>query len=237
MSPNAHHVGVLCHRLLEIWRSGLRVLILRYGRMCHLNKHSVKSPNSWLPRFHRDSASCCGPITNMLSPFLRHSRWVNGVSSVAVNAHSYSPPPKSTPTHHGFDEGGELQHDWIPGQGCANLRTNNKVLAATYAVSTVLDIVVLTLSFWKLRILTKATQKSKLTTMLFRDGLIYFIVAWVPPSRYPPLHDRCPSIDLDVSISPCKACWETSASSYSKSSISTHYGTSCSTSPRSPWSP
>ncbi|KAK7684952.1 hypothetical protein QCA50_011787 [Cerrena zonata] len=72
---------------------------------------------------------------------------------------------------------GELQHDWILGQGCTNLRTNNKIMAATYSVSTVLDIVVIILSYWKLRILSKVTQNSKLTTMLFRDGLIYFIVA------------------------------------------------------------
>ena len=70
-----------------------------------------------------------------------------------------------------------MQHDWIPGLGCANLRTNNKFLAVTYSVSTVLDIAVLVLSFWKLQILAKAVRKNTLMTMLFRDGLIYFIVA------------------------------------------------------------
>ncbi|CAL1708662.1 unnamed protein product [Somion occarium] len=74
-------------------------------------------------------------------------------------------------------QGGSLQHDWVYGLGCADLQTNNKVLAATYSLSTFLDTVVLVLSAWKLRILAKAVQSSKLVTMLFRDGLIYFIVA------------------------------------------------------------
>ena len=47
----------------------------------------------------------------------------------------------------------------------------------TYSVSTVLDIAVLVLSFWKLQILAKAVKRNTLMTMLFRDGLIYFIVA------------------------------------------------------------
>lgn len=76
-------------------------------------------------------------------------------------------------------EGGELQAEWMKGAGCVNLQTNNTLLAVTYAISTVLDTVVLLLSFWKLRILAKAVHTSVFVTILFRDGLIYFIVAWV----------------------------------------------------------
>lgn len=74
-------------------------------------------------------------------------------------------------------EGGELQAEWMKGAGCVNLQTNNTLLAVTYAISTVLDTVVLLLSFWKLRILAKAVHTSVFVTILFRDGLIYFIVA------------------------------------------------------------
>ncbi|KAK7684953.1 hypothetical protein QCA50_011788 [Cerrena zonata] len=74
-------------------------------------------------------------------------------------------------------QGGELQAEWMKGAGCVNLQTNNTLLAVTYAISTVLDTVVLLLSFWKLRILAKAVHTSVFVTILFRDGLIYFIVA------------------------------------------------------------
>lgn len=76
-----------------------------------------------------------------------------------------------------FGEGGELHADWMKGGGCVNLQTNNTLLAATYAISTILDTVVLMLSFWQLRILAKAVHASALITILFRDGLIYFIAA------------------------------------------------------------
>ena len=78
-----------------------------------------------------------------------------------------------------ISQGGELDGEWVKGFGCANIQVNSTLLAATYALSTVLDTIVLLLSFIKLRILSKAVHTSALVTILFRDGLIYFIVAFV----------------------------------------------------------
>ena len=56
------------------------------------------------------------------------------------------------------------------------MHTDNTVLAATFIYSMCLDLVVLLLSGYKI---LQYGRRSQLTTLLFKDGLIYFIVAFV----------------------------------------------------------
>lgn len=66
---------------------------------------------------------------------------------------------------------------WVPGQGCAITQTNNTILAATFIYSMCFDLVVLILMAAKLAF--PQGQRSQLMNLLFRDGLIYFIIAYV----------------------------------------------------------
>ncbi|KAK7677697.1 hypothetical protein QCA50_019388 [Cerrena zonata] len=69
-----------------------------------------------------------------------------------------------------------LKAAWVDGTGCVITHTNNTILAATFIYSMCLDLVVLLLSGSKL---IRHRTNSQLTTLLFKDGLIYFIVAFV----------------------------------------------------------
>ncbi|KAH9833300.1 uncharacterized protein C8Q71DRAFT_713003 [Rhodofomes roseus] len=67
-----------------------------------------------------------------------------------------------------------LTAEWIPGQGCAITKANNTTLAATFIYSMCFDALVMVLSVVKL---WGRSQRSQLVSILFKDGLIYFLVA------------------------------------------------------------
>ena len=70
-----------------------------------------------------------------------------------------------------------LKAQWVPGTGCVITETNNTILAATFIYSMCFDLVVLVLTTVKL--LMPGGRRSQLMNMLFKDGLIYFLIAYV----------------------------------------------------------
>lgn len=70
-----------------------------------------------------------------------------------------------------------LKATWVEGQGCVITQTNNTVLAATFIYGMCFDLVVLVLTASKLAF--QRGQRSQLMKMLFRDGLIYFVIAFL----------------------------------------------------------
>ena len=68
-----------------------------------------------------------------------------------------------------------LKAAWIPGIGCAIIETNSRLLAITFIYSMVFDLVVLSLTAFKL--IYPNNNRSKLVELIFNDGLIYFIIA------------------------------------------------------------
>lgn len=68
-----------------------------------------------------------------------------------------------------------LTAEWIPGQGCAIVSTNNQILAISFIYTMLFDLLVLFLTGWKL--LFPANIRSKLVTLIFTDGLIFFFIA------------------------------------------------------------
>ena len=73
-----------------------------------------------------------------------------------------------------------LKAEWAPG-GCAIIYTNNKLLAASFIYGMAFDFLVLCLTAWKLAF--PSGGRSRLVTLIFGDGLIYFLVAYV--EHYP----------------------------------------------------
>lgn len=77
-----------------------------------------------------------------------------------------------------------LEAAWIPSYGCVITSSNNKILAATFIYSMSFDFIVLILMAWKLVIsspgeLDFKTSRATLATLVFSDGLIYFVVAFL----------------------------------------------------------
>ncbi|KZT23647.1 hypothetical protein NEOLEDRAFT_1157177 [Neolentinus lepideus HHB14362 ss-1] len=66
---------------------------------------------------------------------------------------------------------------WVPGEGCAITTTSNTLLAATFIYTMCFDLAVLCLMAWKLASPWKG--RSALFKMIFADGLIYFVVAFL----------------------------------------------------------
>lgn len=73
-----------------------------------------------------------------------------------------------------------LTAEWVPGEGCVIVSTDSKLLSATFIYSMAFDFIVLCLTGWKLAWPTGG--KSQLVQMIFTDGLIYFIIAYVSAS-------------------------------------------------------
>ncbi|KAI0072928.1 hypothetical protein K474DRAFT_1711162 [Panus rudis PR-1116 ss-1] len=69
-----------------------------------------------------------------------------------------------------------LTAEFFPGQGCNITKTNNTVLAATFIYSMCFDLLVMVLSAWKL---VGRRKNSQLVGLLFKDGLVYFLVAFL----------------------------------------------------------
>lgn len=80
-------------------------------------------------------------------------------------------------------QGVQLRATWVDSVGCVITQTNNTVLAATFIYSMCFDFIVLLLSTYKLIGVTCKTIKfvgqSRLVQMLFEDGLIFFMIAFL----------------------------------------------------------
>ncbi|KAI9569905.1 hypothetical protein HD554DRAFT_461696 [Boletus coccyginus] len=72
---------------------------------------------------------------------------------------------------------------WVQGVGCTIVKSNTTILAATFIYSMSFDLVVLCLTAYKLawtrRISGTPGIHSKLVRMVFSDGLVYFILAFL----------------------------------------------------------
>jgi hypothetical protein len=69
-----------------------------------------------------------------------------------------------------------LKAAWENG-ACVITYTNNKILAISFIYSMAFDFTVLCLTAWKLA--SPANGRSKLVGLIFGDGLIYFVIAYV----------------------------------------------------------
>ncbi len=74
-----------------------------------------------------------------------------------------------------------VKASWVDGQGCLVTGSNNTILAATFIYPMCFDLIILLLSMYKLVIGVKG-GRSQLMTLLFKDGLVYFIIAY---ARFP----------------------------------------------------
>lgn len=72
-----------------------------------------------------------------------------------------------------------IKAEWIPGSGCAITNTDNTLLAATFIYSMCFDFTVLVLTAWKLAWPTKRSERTKLVSLIFGDGLIFFFIAFM----------------------------------------------------------
>ena len=64
---------------------------------------------------------------------------------------------------------------WITGKGCVTTFADGPVLVATYIYTMTLDFIILSLTAVKL-FLTTTGSPSRLKNLIFRDGLIYFVI-------------------------------------------------------------
>ncbi|KAI0049223.1 hypothetical protein FA95DRAFT_1651004 [Auriscalpium vulgare] len=67
---------------------------------------------------------------------------------------------------------------WVPEAGCVITSTDSRILSVTFIYSMSLDLLVLILTGWKLAH-PSSSGKSKLVDMIFTDGLVYFIIAFL----------------------------------------------------------
>ncbi|KAJ6557935.1 hypothetical protein B0H19DRAFT_1291226 [Mycena capillaripes] len=70
-----------------------------------------------------------------------------------------------------------LKASWDPVQGCIITSTDNHTLAITFIYGMTFDFIVLCLTAYKL--LFPAGGKSRLVSLIFNDGLIYFVIAFL----------------------------------------------------------
>ena len=77
----------------------------------------------------------------------------------------------------------QLKAVWVPGIGCTITSTNTKILSTIFVYSMCFDLIVLLLNTYKLVGLNwdkdarRLLGHSRLTHMIFSDGLIFFIIA------------------------------------------------------------
>jgi len=69
-----------------------------------------------------------------------------------------------------------LKAEWEEGVGCVITQTSNTILAGTFIYTMSFDFVILSLTAWKLAI--APSGRSRLVTLIFGDGLIYFLIAF-----------------------------------------------------------
>lgn len=80
-------------------------------------------------------------------------------------------------------QGVQLKATWVDGVGCVITETNNKILAAIFIYSMCFDLLILLVNTWKLLRPTStamgALGLSRLSKMIFEDGLIFFFIAFM----------------------------------------------------------
>ena len=79
--------------------------------------------------------------------------------------------------------GVQMQAQWVEGSGCIITSTNNTILAAIFIYSMCFDLLVIVLNMYKLLGIgigpPRIFGKSRLSKLIFADGLIYFLIACV----------------------------------------------------------
>ncbi|KAJ3487317.1 hypothetical protein NLI96_g3610 [Meripilus lineatus] len=63
--------------------------------------------------------------------------------------------------------------------GCFPMRSDRRILVATFIYPVVVDFIVLVLAAYKLVIQSRSYHRSRLMKLLFNDGFIYFIIVFV----------------------------------------------------------
>ncbi len=83
--------------------------------------------------------------------------------------------------HWGLLLHGLIMHaEWVDGVGCVVSQTDNKGLTALFIYTMTFDFIVMCLTAWKLAVSSQSNQ-SRLVRLIFRDGLVYFFMAYVFP--------------------------------------------------------
>lgn len=81
-------------------------------------------------------------------------------------------------------QGVQLKATWVDGVGCVITETNNRILAAIFIYSMCFDLLILSINTYKLLGLSSKAPRvvgtSRLSKMIFEDGLIFFFIAYVP---------------------------------------------------------
>ncbi|GBE83844.1 hypothetical protein BKA93DRAFT_365294 [Sparassis latifolia] len=73
-----------------------------------------------------------------------------------------------------------LKAAWIPADGgCVITNTDNTILAVTFIYSMAFDFTVLMLTAFKLAFPTRRKEQSRIVQLIFGDGLIFFIIAFL----------------------------------------------------------
>ena len=98
-----------------------------------------------------------------------------------------------------------VQASWDPLAGCVVVNTNNTILAATFIYSMCFDLVILLMSMYKLVIGVKG-GRSQLMTLLFKDGLVYFFIAYVQPRSREESRILNVCVFLQVLLEPARCC-------------------------------
>ncbi|KAJ7598061.1 hypothetical protein C8J56DRAFT_883359 [Mycena floridula] len=68
---------------------------------------------------------------------------------------------------------------WVDGAGCVTSQVQSTIFAAMYIYTMVLDLIILVLTAYKLGYQENGRYRTAISTLLFRDGLFYFVVAFV----------------------------------------------------------
>ncbi|KAF8840542.1 hypothetical protein BDN67DRAFT_903296 [Paxillus ammoniavirescens] len=101
-----------------------------------------------------------------------HDKWIIGILVFIVLGH-WSLILRGVP----------VSAMWVPGVGCAIVEGNTTNAAATFIYSMCFDFVVLCLTAYKLAWTPRRTGSfmlhTKLVRMIFSDGLVYFIIAFL----------------------------------------------------------
>lgn len=66
---------------------------------------------------------------------------------------------------------------WLDGAGCVTSNLQSSLFAAMYIYTMVFDFIIMSLTAYKLWYSNRGMQRSRMVKLLFKDGLIYFIVA------------------------------------------------------------
>ncbi|KAJ7573485.1 hypothetical protein C8J56DRAFT_510385 [Mycena floridula] len=68
---------------------------------------------------------------------------------------------------------------WVEGAGCVTSSTEGTIFAAMYIYAMVLDFIILALTAYKLGYQDRKRHRTALSSLLFRDGLFYFVIAFL----------------------------------------------------------